>query len=72
MLKAEDATRLAQDAKSELVSLTQQIIRTPTSNPPGNEEQAATILFQKFQAEGIAAELIPEEAGRADVVARLK
>lgn len=72
MLKKEDATRLAQDAKSELVSLTQQLIRTPTSNPPGNEEQAATILFQKFQAEGIAAELIPEEAGRADVVARLK
>ncbi|HHV07361.1 MAG TPA: M20 family metallopeptidase [Firmicutes bacterium] len=72
MLSTQHATQLAQEAKSELVSLTQELIRTPTSNPPGEEEKAAAILLQKFTSEGIAAELIPEGPGRADLVARLK
>lgn len=71
MLNAQDAIRLAKEAQSELVSLTQELIQAPTSNPPGNEEKAAAIILQKFQSEGITAELIPETPGRANIVARL-
>ena len=43
-----------------------------TSDPPGNESQAATYIQQVFQKEGISAEIVEPVAGRGSVIARLK
>ncbi|NLG86144.1 MAG: M20 family metallopeptidase [Firmicutes bacterium] len=71
MLTAVEARRLVEQARSELIELTQALIKTPTPNPPGQEEQAAWILKSKYDAEGLKAELIPESRGRANIVTRL-
>lgn len=71
MLTAVEARRLVEQARSELIELTQALIKTPTPNPPGQEEQAALILKSKYDAEGLKAELIPESRGRANIVTRL-
>ncbi len=47
-------------------------IRIDTSNPPGNELQAARFLKSVLDREGIEAEIVEFARGRADLVARLK
>lgn len=47
-------------------------IRIDTSNPPGNELQAARFLKGILDREGIEAEIVEFAPGRADLVARLK
>lgn len=71
MLTTAEARRLVEQARSELIELAQALVRTPTPNPPGQEEQAALILKAKYDAEGLKAELIPESRGRANIVMRL-
>jgi len=48
------------------------LVRLDTTNPPGNETRAAEYIRGVLAAEGIAAELLGDEAGRLNVVARLK
>ena len=48
------------------------LLRTDTSNPPGNETEAATYLQRVLQQEGIEAELFALEPTRANLVARLR
>src|SRR5215213_4171831 len=50
----------------------QAILRLDTRNPPGNERRAAEYLKSVFDREGIPAELVALDSGRANVVARLK
>ncbi len=49
----------------------QQYLRIDTTNPPGNELQAAKFLKGIFDREGIEARLFEYQAGRADLWARL-
>ena len=46
------------------------LLRTDTSNPPGNETEAATYLQRVLQQEGIEAELFALDPTRANLVAR--
>lgn len=59
-------------AQQEAVGFLSDLVKMDTSNPPGNETQAAKYIQQVFAREGIQAELIEDVPGRASVVARLK
>jgi acetylornithine deacetylase/succinyl-diaminopimelate desuccinylase-like protein len=63
-----DLTSLSGDAKVWL----QDLIKINTTNPPGNEAEAAKYVLSVFQKEGIAAEELPVAPGRTSVVARLR
>ena len=48
------------------------LIRINTSNPPGNETQAAQYIKGLLAAEGISAEIFESAPGRGNLVARLR
>jgi acetylornithine deacetylase/succinyl-diaminopimelate desuccinylase-like protein len=48
------------------------LLRIDTSNPPGNETEAATYLEEVLEAEGIEAEQLALDPTRANVVARIR
>src|SRR5215470_216452 len=54
------------------VDLMQQYLRVNTSNPPGNELEAAKFLKKIFDQEGIENEIFEFKPGRANIIARLK
>lgn len=57
----------------ELVAgLTRELIRFQSVNPPGNEQPVAEFLAQRLRGLGLEAEIDPVEAGRANVIARLR
>ena len=54
------------------VDLMQQYLRVNTSNPPGNELEAAKFLKKIFDQNGIENEIFEFKPGRANIIARLK
>jgi acetylornithine deacetylase/succinyl-diaminopimelate desuccinylase-like protein len=57
----------------EVVDLLGQLIRTNTSNPPGNEQQVAELLQQRLQPLGFETEIVPTPTpGKAHFIARLR
>src|ERR1043165_9967246 len=54
------------------VELMQQYLRVNTSNPPGNELEAAKVLKKLFDQHGIENEVVEFKPGRANIIARLK
>jgi len=63
-----DYDKLTQEATDFL----SKYIRINTTNPPGNEMEAARLLKEKFLSEGIPATTWEPEPGRGIVVARLR
>ena len=63
-----DTSALAKQAQGWLADL----IKINTSNPPGNEQLAATYLLSVLQKEGIKGETLDLGPGRSAVVARLR
>src|SRR5689334_9215063 len=59
-------------ARDEAVKRLQEMIRIDTSNPPGNETKLAQYLKALLDKEGIASEIIEKEAGRGNLIARIK
>jgi len=57
---------------SEVVELLQQLIRTDTTNPPGNETAAAEVLRRYLEPAGVECELYARVPERANLVARLR
>jgi acetylornithine deacetylase/succinyl-diaminopimelate desuccinylase-like protein len=57
---------------SEAVDLLQRLLRINTVNPPGNEEPAQELLAQTLTDAGFECELLSAEAGRPNLVARLR
>ena len=58
--------------KAEILRHHRALVRTDTSNPPGNETKAAEYLKTVFDAEGIPAQILALDPMRANIVARLK
>ena len=57
----------------EVVDLLKQLIRTNTSNPPGNERQIAELLQARLAPLGFETEIVPTPtAGKAHFIARLR
>jgi len=54
------------------VDLMQQYLRVNTSNPPGNEIEAAKFLKKIFDEHGIENEIFEYKPGRANIIARIK
>lgn len=54
------------------VDLMQQYLRIDTSNPPGNEIEAAKFLKRIFDQYGIDNEIFEYKPGRANIIARIK
>jgi acetylornithine deacetylase/succinyl-diaminopimelate desuccinylase-like protein len=54
------------------VDLMQQYLRVNTSNPPGNEIEAARFLKKIFDEYGIENEIFEYKPGRANIIARIK
>ncbi len=57
---------------SDVAALLQELIRLDTTNPPGNETQAAELLRSYLEPAGVECELYAREPGRANLVARLR
>jgi acetylornithine deacetylase/succinyl-diaminopimelate desuccinylase-like protein len=55
----------------EVTNLLCALIRFDTTNPPGNETPCADFLRQRFEEEGIEAQVVESAAGRGNVIARL-
>ncbi len=49
-----------------------QLLRIDTTNPPGNEIEAATYIARLLDREGIDYQMVEAEPGRASLVARLR
>ncbi len=59
-------------ARDEVIKILSGFVRIDTSNPPGNETKGAEYLKAILDREGIASEIFEMEAGRGNIVARLK
>lgn len=68
----EEEGALATAEGSEAVDLLQRLLRINTVNPPGNEEPAQELLAQTLAEAGFDCELLSAEAGRPNLVARLR
>ena len=60
------------EVERETLEHFQNLLRIDTRNPPGRETRAAEYLKGVFDKEGIPAELIALDSGRANLVARIK
>jgi acetylornithine deacetylase/succinyl-diaminopimelate desuccinylase-like protein len=58
--------------RDETTRYLQDLIRIDTTNPPGNETQAAEYLAGVFKREGIEPTVLESQPGRGNIVARLK
>ncbi len=56
----------------EIVTLLREYLRIDTSNPPGNELEAARFFQDLFEREGIDVEIYEFEPGRANIIARIE
>ena len=58
--------------QDQAVDLMRQYLRINTSNPPGNEIEAARFFKAIFDKEGIQSEIFEYKPGRANIIARVK
>src|ERR1041384_3224294 len=71
--RAQDSSRIDWPRYQDMaVDLMQQYLRVNTSNPPGNELEAAKFLKKIFDQHGIENEVFEFKPGRANIIARLK
>ncbi|MEQ8633105.1 MAG: M20/M25/M40 family metallo-hydrolase [Gammaproteobacteria bacterium] len=66
------ASTQAQTLEDEAVQWLQELIRTDTINPPGNETRAVDFYAAIFEAEGIEYETAESAPGRGNIWARLE
>lgn len=60
------------EIKPEITDLLSNLIRLNTTNPPGNETQAATYIAKYLSKEGFESEIIESAPGRGNVITNLK
>ena len=66
------SSQILDAVKPEVTQLLRELIRIDTTNPPGNETQAATYLAQYLAKEGFKTEIIESAPGRGSLITRLK
>jgi len=64
--------RLLKEIEEEVTSLLSDLIRINTTNPPGNETEAAKYLAETLEKEGFRCEVFESAPGRGSVITRLK
>ena len=58
--------------ESEITTFLSNLIRINTTNPPGNETDAATFIAQYLARDGFTCEVLESAPGRGSVITRLK
>ncbi|MDI6905829.1 MAG: peptidase M20, partial [Candidatus Bathyarchaeia archaeon] len=64
--------QLLREIEEEVTNLLSDLIRINTTNPPGNETEAAKYLAETLEKEGFKCELFESAPGRGNVITRLK
>jgi len=64
--------QLLKEVETEVTQLLSDLIRINTTNPPGNEMEAAKYLAKNLSREGFNCELFESALGRGSVITRLK
>jgi acetylornithine deacetylase/succinyl-diaminopimelate desuccinylase-like protein len=63
---------LLREVENEVTNLLSDLIRINTTNPPGNETEAAKYLSETLEKEGFKCELFESAPGRGSIITRLK
>jgi acetylornithine deacetylase/succinyl-diaminopimelate desuccinylase-like protein len=63
---------ILKEIEGEVTNLLSSLIRINTTNPPGNETEAAKYLAKTLEREGFKCELFESAPGRGSVITRLK
>jgi acetylornithine deacetylase/succinyl-diaminopimelate desuccinylase-like protein len=66
------SSQILKDIEQEVTDLLRELIRINTTNPPGNEVQAATFIDQYLSKDGFKSEIFESAPGRGSVITRLK
>ncbi len=64
--------QLLREIEEEITNLLSDLIRINTTNPPGNETQAAKYLAETLEKDGFKCELFESAHGRGSLITRLK
>jgi len=64
--------RLLKEVREEVADLLSRLIQIDTTNPPGNETQAAEFLASYLERDDFTCETLESGRGRGDVITRLK
>jgi acetylornithine deacetylase/succinyl-diaminopimelate desuccinylase-like protein len=64
--------QLLREVEREVTNLLCDLIRINTTNPPGNETEAAKYLAETLEKEGFKCELFESTPGRGSIITRLK
>jgi len=67
-----DVAETQRETEREVTALLRDLIRINTTNPPGNETEAAEYLADKLAEDGLECEVVESTAGRGSLVTRLK
>ncbi|MEM3069915.1 MAG: M20/M25/M40 family metallo-hydrolase [Candidatus Bathyarchaeia archaeon] len=60
------------DVRKEVITLLQDLIRIDTTNPPGNEAEAAEYLARTLEGEGFECMVLESAPGRGNLITRLE
>ncbi len=58
--------------EQEITQFLSELIRINTTNPPGNETQAANFIAQYLARDGFESEIVESAPGRGSIITRLK
>lgn len=64
--------QMLREIETEITNLLSDLIRINTTNPPGNETEAAKYLAKNLEKEGFKCELFESAPGRGSVITRVK
>jgi acetylornithine deacetylase/succinyl-diaminopimelate desuccinylase-like protein len=66
------SANLSEETEDELVILLSDLIRIDTTNPPGNETEAAQYLASTLKEDGLTCDVFESAPGRGSVVSRIR
>jgi len=64
--------KLLKEIEEEVTTILSDLIKINTTNPPGNETQAAQYLAKTLEKDGFKCEVLESAPGRGNVITRLK
>ncbi|HEY4674805.1 MAG TPA: M20/M25/M40 family metallo-hydrolase [Candidatus Bathyarchaeia archaeon] len=64
--------KVIREIEGEVTRLLSDLIRVNTTNPPGNETEAAKYLAEDLEKEGFECELLESASGRGNVITRIR
>ena len=66
------AVKMLKEVETEVTNLLSDLIKINTTNPPGNETEAAKYLAETLEKEGLKCEILESAPGRGNVITRIR